>query len=102
MSDVTFGRLHWSDILVIALYYAGTIAVGIWSIRKTESSLNSFFLASRSITWWPVGLSLFASNIGSINFVGIAGTGAASGKVLTKYINKRHRKHFLAGIYREH
>lgn len=31
------------------------------------------------MTWWPVGASLFASNIGSGHFVGLAGTGAASG-----------------------
>eukprot|EP00063_Salmo_salar_P094365 XP_014069200.1 PREDICTED: sodium/glucose cotransporter 2-like [Salmo salar] len=31
------------------------------------------------MTWWPVGASLFASNIGSGHFVGLAGAGAASG-----------------------
>uniref|UniRef100_A0A8B9GVP2 Sodium/glucose cotransporter 2 n=1 Tax=Astyanax mexicanus TaxID=7994 RepID=A0A8B9GVP2_ASTMX len=31
------------------------------------------------MVWWPVGASLFASNIGSGHFVGLAGTGAASG-----------------------
>ncbi|XP_076743192.1 sodium/glucose cotransporter 1-like isoform X2 [Maylandia zebra] len=31
------------------------------------------------MVWWPIGASLFASNIGSVHFVGIAGTGAASG-----------------------
>ncbi|XP_009984202.1 PREDICTED: sodium/glucose cotransporter 1-like isoform X2 [Tauraco erythrolophus] len=29
--------------------------------------------------WWPIGASLFASNIGSGHFVGIAGTAAAGG-----------------------
>merc|ERR1719450_1330760 len=29
--------------------------------------------------WIPVGASLFASNIGSGHFVGLAGSGAASG-----------------------
>lgn len=29
--------------------------------------------------WWPIGASLFASNIGSGHFVGIAGTAAAAG-----------------------
>ncbi|RXN38397.1 sodium glucose cotransporter 1 [Labeo rohita] len=31
------------------------------------------------MVWWPIGASLFASNIGSVHFVGIAGTGAAAG-----------------------
>uniref|UniRef100_A0A7N8YFD4 Sodium/myo-inositol cotransporter 2 n=1 Tax=Mastacembelus armatus TaxID=205130 RepID=A0A7N8YFD4_9TELE len=29
------------------------------------------------MTWWPVGTSLFASNIGSGHFIGLAGSGAA-------------------------
>ena len=29
--------------------------------------------------WLPVGFSLFASNIGSEHFIGLAGSGAASG-----------------------
>nr|XP_025131157.1 sodium/glucose cotransporter 2 isoform X2 [Bubalus bubalis] len=45
-----------ADILVIAAYFLLVIGVGLW-----------------------VGASLFASNIGSGHFVGLAGTGAASG-----------------------
>lgn len=41
--------------------------------------MGGYFLAGRSMVWWPVGASLFASNIGSGHFVGLAGTGAASG-----------------------
>ncbi|XP_071519141.1 sodium/glucose cotransporter 4-like [Panulirus ornatus] len=37
------------------------------------------FLASRNMHWIPVGASLFASNIGSGHFIGLAGSGAASG-----------------------
>ena len=79
MAAYTVGRLHWSDILVIGLYYIISLIIGVYSICRSKNSLQSFFLAGRSITWLPIGLSLFASNIGSINFVGIAGSGAASG-----------------------
>ena len=72
-------KLHWVDLLVIGLYYVVTLAIGVWSICKTKNNLNSFLLADRAITWWAIGMSLFASNIGSINFVGIAGSAAASG-----------------------
>lgn len=36
-------------------------------------------MAGRSMTWIPVGASLFASNIGSGHFIGLAGSGASSG-----------------------
>nr|XP_018671853.1 sodium/glucose cotransporter 1 isoform X2 [Ciona intestinalis] len=47
--------------------------------RTNRSNVSGFFLAGRDITWFPVGASLFSSNIGSGHFVGLAGTGAASG-----------------------
>ncbi|KAK1800914.1 hypothetical protein P4O66_005563, partial [Electrophorus voltai] len=48
-------------------------------VRTNRSTVGGFFLAGRSMVWWPIGASLFASNIGSGHFVGLAGTGAAAG-----------------------
>ncbi|KAM5237563.1 solute carrier family 5 member 4-like [Ctenodactylus gundi] len=56
------------------------MAVGLWTMLKTNrSTVAGFFLAGRDMVWWPMGASIFASNIGSNHFVGLAGTGAASG-----------------------
>ncbi|KAK1151918.1 sodium/glucose cotransporter 2 [Acipenser oxyrinchus oxyrinchus] len=69
-----------ADISVIVLYFVLVIAVGIWSMYRTNrGTVGGYFLAGRTMVWWPVGASLFASNIGSGHFVGLAGTGAASG-----------------------
>ncbi|MBZ3878678.1 Sodium/nucleoside cotransporter [Sciurus carolinensis] len=69
-----------ADILVIAAYFLLVIGVGLWSMCRTNrGTIGGYFLAGRSMIWWPVGASLFASNIGSGHFVGLAGTGAASG-----------------------
>ncbi|XP_030156482.1 sodium/glucose cotransporter 2 isoform X3 [Lynx canadensis] len=69
-----------ADILVIAAYFLLVIGVGLWSMCRTNrGTVGGYFLAGRSMVWWPVGASLFASNIGSGHFVGLAGTGAASG-----------------------
>ncbi|XP_078523877.1 sodium/glucose cotransporter 1 isoform X2 [Lissotriton helveticus] len=51
-------------------------------VRTSRGTVGGFFLAGRSMVWWPIGASLFASNIGSGHFVGLAGTGAASGIVI--------------------
>lgn len=68
------------DIVVIVAYFVGVMAVGIWSSwRSSRGSMSGYFLASRSMHWIPVGASLFASNIGSGHFVGLAGSGAATG-----------------------
>nr|XP_020749374.1 sodium/glucose cotransporter 2 [Odocoileus virginianus texanus] len=69
-----------ADILVIAAYFLLVIGVGLWSMCRTNrGTVGGYFLAGRNMVWWPVGASLFASNIGSGHFVGLAGTGAASG-----------------------
>lgn len=44
-----------------------------------RNTIESYFLADRKMTWILVGASLFASNIGSEHFIGLAGSGAASG-----------------------
>ncbi|XP_033120745.1 sodium/myo-inositol cotransporter 2-like [Anneissia japonica] len=47
--------------------------------HSTRATTKDYFLAGKSMFWLPVGASLFASNIGSEHFIGLAGSGAASG-----------------------
>ncbi|NWR28461.1 SC5A9 protein, partial [Tachuris rubrigastra] len=69
-----------ADIIVVVLYFAFVLAVGIWSsIRASRGTVGGYFLAGRSMTWWPIGASLMSSNVGSGLFIGLAGTGAAGG-----------------------
>uniref|UniRef100_A0A8C3T2I8 Sodium/mannose cotransporter SLC5A10 n=1 Tax=Chelydra serpentina TaxID=8475 RepID=A0A8C3T2I8_CHESE len=69
-----------ADIIVIVAYFVLNVAVGIWSsCRVNRNTLSGYFLAGRSMAWWPIGASLFASSEGSGLFIGLAGTGAAGG-----------------------
>ncbi|KAK2871341.1 hypothetical protein QQF64_002513 [Cirrhinus molitorella] len=78
--NVTIYINNPADISVIVIYFLVVLAVGIWAmVRTNRATVGGFFLAGRSMVWWPIGASLFASNIGSVHFVGIAGTGAAAG-----------------------
>ncbi|KAK3785327.1 hypothetical protein RRG08_045555 [Elysia crispata] len=72
-------RLHYGDWIVIGGYFIAVIAVGLLSSCRNRGSVGGYFLAGRSMHWIPVGASLFASNIGSGHFVGLAGSGASSG-----------------------
>ncbi|UYV60987.1 SLC5A3 [Cordylochernes scorpioides] len=47
--------------------------------RSNRGTVSGYFLAGRFMFWFPVGASLFASNIGSEHFIGLAGSGAAAG-----------------------
>ncbi|XP_029432109.1 sodium/myo-inositol cotransporter 2 [Rhinatrema bivittatum] len=74
------------DIVVLVLYFVFVLAVGLWSMFRTKrSTVKGYFLAGKDMVWWPVGASLFASNVGSGHFVGLAGTGAASGIAVAAY-----------------
>jgi len=78
--------LHWVDYVVIVGYFAAVFVVGIISSMKSKrDSVAGYFLASRNMHWIPVGASLFASNIGSGHFIGLAGSGAASGLVIATF-----------------
>ncbi|CAF1014490.1 unnamed protein product [Adineta ricciae] len=81
--------LHWADILVLVIYFAVVIGFGVWvtevSSCKNRGSVGGYFLAGRTMTFLPVGASLFASNIGSGHFIGLAGSGASNGIGMAGY-----------------
>ncbi|XP_069120111.1 sodium/mannose cotransporter SLC5A10-like [Argopecten irradians] len=78
----TKGIDNWADILVLVIYFAAVLAIGLWSIRRSNrGNVKSYFLAEHSMNWVTVGASLFSSNIGSEHFVGLAGSAASAGIV---------------------
>ncbi|GFV66490.1 hypothetical protein TNCV_2714091 [Trichonephila clavipes] len=68
------------DVAVVVCYFILVLATGFFSMCvSNRSTISGYFLAGRFMFWLPVGASLFASNIGSEHFIGLAGSGAASG-----------------------
>ncbi|XP_019062944.1 sodium/myo-inositol cotransporter 2 isoform X4 [Fukomys damarensis] len=78
--------LEPGDIAVLVLYFLFVLAVGLWSTVKTKrDTVKGYFLAGGDMVWWPIGASLFASNIGSGHFIGLAGSGASVGISVAAY-----------------
>lgn len=73
-----------TDYGVIAAYFVLTITLGLYFARKWKGS-EDFFLAGRSLTWPVIGLSLFATNISTEHFVGLAAGGYKQGLVQGGY-----------------
>ncbi|KAI8732395.1 sodium/glucose cotransporter 5 [Biomphalaria glabrata] len=68
------------DYIALGGYFALVLAVGAWSVcRHKSNSTTGYFLAGRSMHWFPVGASIFATDIGAPTFVGLAGNAAVSG-----------------------
>lgn len=77
--------MHIIDIVVIIAYFAFVAAIGAWSGRKKQDDTKSYFLANREAGWVAVGAALFASNISGEHFIGLAGSGAASGLAVGQF-----------------
>ncbi|XP_053185009.1 sodium/myo-inositol cotransporter [Scomber japonicus] len=72
--------METADIAVVALYFVLVLGIGFFAMWKANrSTVSGYFLAGRSMTGIVIGASLFVSNIGSEHFIGLAGSGAASG-----------------------
>ncbi|KAJ8350170.1 hypothetical protein SKAU_G00253000 [Synaphobranchus kaupii] len=72
--------LEAADIVVVVLYFLIVFSIGLFAMWKANrSTVRGYFLAGRSMNWVVIGASLFVSNIGSEHFIGLAGSGAASG-----------------------
>jgi SSS family solute:Na+ symporter len=76
------GFLDWS---IIVAYLGMVLGLALWVFSKRKDTPDDYFLADRNLSWWIVGASIFASNIGSEHLVGLAGSGATDGVALAHY-----------------
>ena len=82
ISQYAQGINGW-DALIIIAYFIWIVLLGI---RYGKSStVQSYFLAGRSMTWWVIGLSLFASSISSSTLIGQAGAAYCTGLAVFNY-----------------
>ena len=73
------------DWVAIAAYFSILLGVAWWVISQRKDTASDYFLAGRNLSWWIIGASIFASNIGSEHIVGLAGSGAKDGVALAHY-----------------
>lgn len=71
------------DVIVITLYLVFIIWWGLKNGKSDDS--QSYFLAGRSMSWWIVGLSLFAASISSTTLIGQAGDAYHTGLGVFNY-----------------
>lgn len=73
------------DWVAIAFYFGILLCVAWWVVKKRKDTAADYFLAGRNLSWWIIGASIFASNIGSEHIVGLAGSGAKDGVAMAHY-----------------
>ena len=76
------------DIVIFVAYCAVILFIGLWVSRDKkghEKNAEDYFLASKSLPWWAIGASLIAANISAEQFIGMSGSGFASGLAIASY-----------------
>jgi SSS family solute:Na+ symporter len=82
MKMSTLQTLDW---IIIAGYFTLILGLAWWVIKQRQDNSTDYFLAGRHLSWFIVGASIFASNIGSEHLVGLAGSGATDGVAMAHY-----------------
>jgi SSS family solute:Na+ symporter len=81
-----------ADWLVILIYLGGIILLGAW-FGKDQKNTRDYFLGSRNIPWWGIGLSIVAAETSAITIIGVPamafGTNMAFLQMILGYVIAR-------------
>src|ERR671920_2548547 len=66
------------DWAVVVAYIAWIVIDGLRRSRATNK-VDGYLLASRSLPWWAVGLSVMATQLSAVTMIGTTGQGAVDG-----------------------
>jgi SSS family solute:Na+ symporter len=73
------------DALVLIAYLIIVLSLGFYYSRRNDENYSDYFLAGRNIGWFTVGISIFATNISSEHFIGLAGSGSTRGLAVGQF-----------------
>jgi SSS family solute:Na+ symporter len=71
-------QLETIDYIILALYFAFVLGIGV-ALRRYMRSSTDFFLSGRSIPAWVAGLAFLGANLGAQEVIGMAASGAKYG-----------------------
>ena len=72
------------DYLIVFLYFAVVLGIGLLARRRISDSLD-FFLSGRSLPAWVTGLAFISANLGAVEIMGMSASGAQFGVPTVHY-----------------
>src|SRR5260221_2415838 len=66
------------DWAIVVVYIVWIVYDGLRRSKGTDK-VDGYFLANRSLPWWPVGLSVMATEMSAVTLVGTTGQAYATG-----------------------
>jgi solute:Na+ symporter, SSS family len=70
--------LTWLDWLLMLVYFAFVLGVGV-ALKRSTTTSAAFFQAGRAIPAWVCGLAFISANLGAQEIIGMAASGAKYG-----------------------
>ncbi len=67
------------DWLIVAAYFALTVAIGFYFTRRGGSSMSEYFNAGRNVPWWLAGVSMVATTFAADTPLVVTGLVASRG-----------------------
>jgi SSS family transporter len=62
--------LNAGDWAVILFYFAGIVGLGAW-FGRGQRTTRDYFLGSKDIPWWGIGLSIVAAETSALTIIGV-------------------------------
>lgn len=63
------GAIRVFDVATLIVYLLATVGIGVYFAKKNKTT-SDYFFAGNSMPGWAVGLSMFATSISTVTFVG--------------------------------
>ena len=73
-----FTSLHWIDYVVMLVYFAFVLGIGV-ALKRYVKTSTDFFLSGRSIPAWVTGLAFISANLGAQEVIGMGASGTKYG-----------------------
>jgi len=71
-------NLTWIDYLIMLIYFGFVLGIG-WALKRYMKSSSDFLTGGKSIPAWITGLAFISTNLGALEVIGMAASGAKYG-----------------------
>ncbi len=77
----SLGTIDW---LIILIYFVFVLGIG-WALKKYMKDASAFLEAGRSLPAWVTGLAFISANLGALEVIGMAASGAKYGMMTVHF-----------------
>ena len=76
--------LGWLDYTIMLVYFVFVLGIG-WALKRYMKSATAFLEAGRSLPAWITGLAFISANLGALEVIGMAASGAKYGMMTVHF-----------------